>query len=136
VNQDAKGTLPEYMLFVASIGRRRNGGIGWMSTFDKREEAFERKFAHDEELRFRAGARRDALLARWAAEKLGKAGAAAELYVTELLSADVRAGGYDGVFRKLRKDLDAASVTVSNHQIEAKMDEFMAEAMAELRRTG
>ena len=72
-----------------------------MTTFDKREEGFEKKFAHDEELRFKANARRNKLLGHWAAEKLGLTGADAEAYAKEVVMADFEEAGDDDVFRKV-----------------------------------
>ena len=71
-----------------------------MTTFDKREEGFEKKFAHDEELRFKATARRNRMVGAWAAEKLGITGAEAEAYAREVVLADIEG---TGVFAKLRK---------------------------------
>ena len=81
-----------------------------MTTFDKREEGFEKKFAHDEELRFKANARRNKLLGLWAAEKLGISGDAANVYAKEVVMADFEEAGDDDVFKKVRKDLDAKGV--------------------------
>lgn len=104
-----------------------------MSTFDKRQEGFEKKFAHDEELRFKAGARRNKLLGLWAAEKLGKTGDEAEAYAKSVVAADFEEAGDDDVFRKVRKDFDAAGVDQSDHQIRRTMDELMATAVEQLR---
>ena len=87
-----------------------------MTTFDKREEVFENKFAHDEELRFKAHARRNKLVGLWAAGKLGLAGEAAEAYGKAVVTADLDAPGSDGVFAKVRADFDAKSVAQSDHQ--------------------
>ena len=100
-----------------------------MSTFDQRADGFEKKFAHDEELRFKATARRNKLLGVWAAEKLGKSGAEAEAYAGEVVSADFEEAGDEDVFRKVRKDFDAAGVAQSDHQIRRTMDELMAVAI-------
>ncbi len=81
-----------------------------MTTFDKREEGFEKKFAHDEELKFKAAARRNKLLGLWAAEKLGLTGAAVDAYAKEVVVADFEEAGDEDVFRKLRKDFDAKGV--------------------------
>ena len=105
-----------------------------MTTFDQREEAFEAKFAHDEELRFRATARRDKLLGMWAAEKLGKTGEEAEAYARDLVRTDIREHGDRAVFRKIRHDFDAAGVRQSDHQIERAMLDFMERAIAEIER--
>jgi hypothetical protein len=103
-----------------------------MSTFDKREDGFEKKFAHDEELRFKASARRNKLLGLWAAEKLGKSGADAEAYAKDVIKADFEEAGDVDVFRKVRKDFDAAGVAQSDHQIRRTMDELMARAVTEI----
>ncbi len=107
-----------------------------MSTFDKREDAFEKKFAHDEELRFKAAARRNKALGLWAAEKLGHSGAQAEAYVKEVIASDFEEGGDDEVFRKIRKDFDAAGISQSDHQIRRTMDELMEKAIAEIKVSG
>ena len=104
-----------------------------MSTFDKRQEGFEKKFAHDEELRFKAGARRNKLLGLWAAETLGKTGDEAEAYARTVVAADFEEAGDDDVFRKVRKDFDAAGVDQSDHQIRRTMDELMATAIEQIR---
>jgi hypothetical protein len=103
-----------------------------MTTFDKREDGFEKKFAHDEELRFRAEARRNKLLGLWAAEKLGKSGADADTYAREVIAADVEEQGDEDVFRKIRRDFDAAGVNQSDHQIRRAMTEFMSQAIAQI----
>src|ERR1700757_4590181 len=97
-----------------------------MTTFDKREEGFEKQFAHDEELRFKATARRNKLLGLWAAEKLGLAGAAAEAYAKSVVLSDFEDKGVRDVFGKIRKDFDAKGVSQSDHQIRRTMDELMA----------
>ena len=103
-----------------------------MSTFDKREEGFEKKFAHDEELQFKAGARRNKLLGLWAAEKLGKSGADAEAYAKEVVIADFEEAGDEDVFRKIRKDFDAAKVALSDQEIRSSMNELMAKAVTQI----
>jgi hypothetical protein len=106
-----------------------------MTTFDKREEGFEKQFAHDEELRFRANARRNKLLGLWAAEKLGLSGADADAYAKEVVMADFEEAGDHDVFRKIRKDFDAKGVAQSDHQIRRTMDELMEQAVAEIKAT-
>lgn len=103
-----------------------------MSTFDKREDAFEAKFARDEELRFKAEARRNKLLGLWAAEKLGKSGDAAEAYAKEVVAADFEEAGDEDVFRKVRGDFDAAGVDQSDHQIRRTMNDLLGQAIAEI----
>jgi hypothetical protein len=106
----------------------RNSEAG-MTTFDKREEGFEKKFAVDEEMKFKANARRNKLLGLWAAEKLGISGAEAEAYAKAVVLAELEEAGDDDVFRKIRKDFDAKGVKESDHQIRRTMDEFMAKAI-------
>ena len=107
-----------------------------MTTFDKREEGFEKKFAHDEELQFKANARRNRLLGLWAAEKLGLSGAEAEAYAKDVVMADFEEAGDGDVFRKIRKDFDAKNVVQSDHQIRRTMDELMAQAIAQIKAAG
>ena len=97
-----------------------------MTTFDKREEGFEKKFAHDEELRFKANARRNKLLGMWAAEKMGLTGPAADAYAKEVVVADFEEAGDDDVFRKVRKDFDAKGVAMSDQDIRKTMIDLMA----------
>jgi hypothetical protein len=104
-----------------------------MSTFDKREEGFERKFAHDEEVRFKARARRNKLLGLWAAQKLGLAGDAAEAYAKEIVAADFEEPGDDDVLARIRRDFDAKAVAQSDHQIRRTMEELMAKAVEDVK---
>ena len=100
-----------------------------MTTFDKREEGFEKKFAHDEELRFKASARRNKLLGLWAAEKMGLTGPAADAYAKEVVVADFEEAGDDDVLRKVHKDFEAKGVAQSDQQIRQTMDALMAQAI-------
>jgi hypothetical protein len=104
-----------------------------MDSFDKRKEGFEKKFAHDEELRFKATARRNRLLGLWAAEKLGLKGAEADAYAKEVVVADLEEAGDHDVFKKVRKDFDAKGVAQSDHQIRRTMEELMARAVEEVK---
>lgn len=106
-----------------------------MSGFDKRREGYESKFAHDQDLKFKATARRNKLLGLWAAEKLGLTGAAAEDYAKEVVKADFEEVGEEDVFRKIRGDFDAKSVAVSDHQIRREMDELMHTAVEQIQST-
>lgn len=103
-----------------------------MTTFDKREEGFEKKFAHDEEMRFKANARRNKLLGMWAAEKLGLAGDDAQAYAKEVVMADFEEAGDDDVFRKVRKDFDAKAVVQSDQDIRRTMIDLMEQAIAQI----
>jgi hypothetical protein len=107
-----------------------------MTTFDKREEGFEKRFALDEEQRFKAHARRNKLLGMWAAGKLGLAGADADAYAKEVVVADFEEAGDDDVFRKIRKDFDARGVAESDHQIRRTMAEMMEKAVAQIKASG
>ena len=104
-----------------------------MTTFDKRQEGFEKKFAMDEELQFKAAARRNKLLGVWAAEKLGLSGEEAEAYAKAVVMADFQEAGDDDVFRKIRADFDAKSVDQSDNQIRRTMDELMAQAIEQIK---
>src|SRR5437667_2127076 len=114
---------------------RSNGEAG-MTTFDKREEGFEKQFAHDEDLKFKANARRNKLLGLWAAEKLGLSGADADAYAKAEVMADFEEPGDNDVFRKIRQDFDAKGVTQSDQQIRRTMDELMAKAVADIKASG
>lgn len=105
-----------------------------MSTFDGRGESFENKFAHDEELRFKATARRNKLLGLWAAEKLGLSQAVADDYAKEVVRADFEEAGDDDVFRKIRADFDKGHVDQSDHQIRRTMDELMHTAIDQIQK--
>jgi hypothetical protein len=107
-----------------------------MTTFDKREEGFEKQFVRDEELKFKAVARRNRMLGLWAAQKLGLSGAQAEGYAKEVVMADFEEPGDHDVFRKIRRDFDAKGIVQSDHQIRRTMDELMAKAVAEIKASG
>ena len=104
-----------------------------MTTFNKREEGFEKKFALDEEFRFKATARRNRMLGAWAAERLGLKGAEADAYAREVVLADVEG---TGVFAKLRKDFDAKGVAQSDHQINRQMNALLEQAIAQIKAAG
>jgi hypothetical protein len=103
-----------------------------MTTFDKREEAFERKYALDEEQKFKAEARRNKLLGLWVAEKLGKSGDAAAAYAKEVIAAEFEEAGDADVVRKVMGDLSAKGISVSEQEIRARMSELMAVAVAQV----
>jgi hypothetical protein len=106
--------------------RRENG----MTTFDKREEGFEKKFAHDEELKFKAYARRNKLLGLWAAAELGKTGADADLYAKEVVLADFEEAGDGDVIRKVVTDLKSKGITEDD--VIAKLSELLALAVTQI----
>src|SRR6201997_1261018 len=104
-----------------------------MTEFDKREEAFEQRFAHDEELKFKATARRNKMLGLWAAEKLGLSGADAEHYATSVMMVDFDETANNDAVRKIRKDFDAKGVNQSDHQLSRTMNELMAQAILDVK---
>jgi hypothetical protein len=105
-----------------------------MTTFDKREEGFEKKFAHDEELQFKAMARRNKMLGLWAAGLLGKSGAEAEAYAKEVVLADFEEAGDNDVVRKVVKDLAGKGVT--EQQIRAQMGDLLTQAVEQIKKSG
>lgn len=102
------------------------------TSMDERQKAFESKFARDQELKFKAEARRNKLLGIWAAGHLGKTGAEAEEYAREVVRADFREAGDEDVFRKVRQDFDAAGIAVSDEDLRRTMIEMMAEAIDQI----
>ena len=104
-----------------------------MSNMKDRQEGFERKFALDEELRFKATARRNKALGLWAAGKLGKSGEEAEAYSKEVVMADLKEAGDEDVVAKLRADFDAAGVSVSDPEIRTALQDFLAAAVEQLK---
>jgi len=107
-----------------------------MTTFDKREEGFEKKFAHDEELRFKASARRNKLLGLWAAERLGLSGAEAEAYAKGVVMAEFDEASDHDIFRKIRKDFDEKKVAMADQDIRRAMEELMTKAVEQIKASG
>ena len=103
-----------------------------MTTFDDRKDAFEKKFAHDEELRFKAMARRNKLLGLWAADRLGKSGAEAETYAKSVVMADFEEAGDDDVLRKVRADLEGGGKPMSESELRRQMADLLARAIEEI----
>ena len=104
-----------------------------MTTFDKREEAFEKKFALDEEQKFKAEARRNRLLGLWVAEKLGLSGEAANTYARDVIAAEFEEAGDANVVSKVMDDLKAKGVVVTERELRAKMDDLTAQALAQVK---
>ena len=104
-----------------------------MSQFDDRERAEEKKFSLDQELEFKAMARRAKLVGAWAAGLMGLAEDAADAYARSVVVADLEEAGAEDLFRKIRADLDMHAVQLSDHQIRAKMEEALAEARASIK---
>ncbi len=104
-----------------------------MSGFDDRENAFENKYAHDQEIEFKAIARRNKLLGLWASELMGIEGDAAADYAKEVVKADFEEAGHEDVFRKIRGDFDARGIEQTDHQIRHKMDQLLEDARKQVR---
>ena len=107
-----------------------------MTTFKEREKGFEKKFARDQELKFKAEARRNKMLAEWAAAKLGITGPAVEDYVKAVRKADLAEKGDEDVFRKIRKDFDDNGVKIADAEIREVMVDFLGEAVRQLEAPG
>ena len=104
-----------------------------MTTFDKREDGFEKKFALDEEQKFKAEARRNRLLGQWVAEKLGITGDAATAYAKEVVASDFEEAGDGDVVRKVLGDLSAKGVAMTEPQLRVTMGELMAQAVIQVK---
>jgi hypothetical protein len=127
-----QGATQMHVHAIVTVAR----STGDMTTFDKREEGFEKQFAHDEELRFKALARRNKLLGLWAADKMGLRGADAEAYAKDVVMSDFEEAGDHDVFRKVRADLDAKKIGVSDQDIRRAMDDLLAQAVAQIKASG
>ena len=103
-----------------------------MATFDEREKGFEKKFAHDQDLKFKAESRRNKMIAEWAGAKLGLTGAAIEDYVKAVRRADLEEKGDDDVVRKLMKDFADKGVVVAEDDLRNQMGEFLAKAVDDI----
>jgi hypothetical protein len=134
--------LPIRRLYLGLGAARRNAGPvyhfgrDWnlkMSSFDKREEGFEKKFALDEEQKFKAEARRNKLLGLWAAEKLGITGDAANAYAKEVVAADFEEAGDQDVLNKVVKDLAAKGAAITDAEVRIKMDQLMIQAVVQVK---
>lgn len=100
-----------------------------MTTFDDRERAFENLFAHDQDLAFRAQARRNREIGLWAAQQLGRSGAEADAYADDILMTSIEKGGTEALVARIRQDLGRHGLAVSDHQIRRRLDELLAEAV-------
>jgi len=103
-----------------------------MSGFDEREKGFERKFEHDQELLFKTKARRNRLLASWAARQLGISGAEAEAYMKEIVEIDLQRHGDDHVIEKLVKDFEAKGLKYDAARVRHELTRFTQEARKQL----
>lgn len=103
-----------------------------MTTFDDREKAFEKKYAHDSEMQFKVEARRNKLLGLWAADRMGLSGDAAEAYAKTVVIADLKEAGDDDVFRKVAGDLGEKGTGISDADIRKQMQDLLAEAKVQI----
>jgi hypothetical protein len=126
------GSAPPGISLACPESNGAQGDEGHMTTFEERQKGFERKFALDEELKFKAMARRNRLLGLWAAEQMGITGDDAANYAREVVKADLAEPGDEDVFRKIRADFDAKGVGQSDHQIRRMMTDFMVEAIGQI----
>ncbi|HZH26856.1 MAG TPA: DUF1476 domain-containing protein [Azospirillaceae bacterium] len=103
-----------------------------MTTFDEREQAFENKFKHDEELRFKVYTRRAKLLGLWAAHQMGLSQVEADSYARQVVSVDFEEAGHDDIVRKVHGDLSAKGVNVSKHKVEREAERLLSEAKTQI----
>ncbi len=103
-----------------------------MATFDEREKGFEKKFAHDQDLKFKAESRRNKMLGEWAAAQMGMSGPAVDDYVKAVRKADLATKGDDDVLQKVLKDLTDKGVQANATDLRKRMDGFLAEAVAQI----
>jgi hypothetical protein len=103
-----------------------------MNTFDDRQKAFEKKFAHDADLKFKAESRRNKMLAEWAGAKLGMSAEEIQEYIKAVRKADFEEKGDDDVFRKVKGDFAAKGVKLDDAELRNMMGEFLAKAVAEV----
>jgi hypothetical protein len=103
-----------------------------MTTFDEREKSFEKKFALDQDLKFKAESRRNKMIAEWAGAKLGLTGTALEDYIKAVRKADLEEKGDEDVFRKIRKDFDTKGVAVTDNEIREMMLKFLGTAVTQI----
>ncbi len=103
-----------------------------MSSFEKRKDTFESKFAHDGEIMFRVEARCCKLFGVWAAEQMGLTGPDAETYAKEVVASNLEEPGFDDVKRKVVPDFETKAVDVSDHVIDTQLEKFMSEAKEQI----
>ena len=105
-----------------------------MNEFDKREKSFEKKFQIDEELRFKIAARSNKYLGEWASLKLGKNEEEKKNYIQEIIKSDLEEAGQEDVFRKIKKDFQAASITVEETEIRDQMEKALLRAKEDFKK--
>ena len=103
-----------------------------MSSFDDRKDAYEKKFAHDEELMFKAEARCCKLFGLWAAEQMGLSGADADTYAREVIASNLEEPGFDDVKRKVMPDFQSKNLDVSEHTVDTMLEKYFDEAKSQI----
>lgn len=103
-----------------------------MTTFDNREKGFENEFVRKEKVDFAIGARASKLFGLWAAEKLGLIGEDAKIYAQSVVAADLQEAGFNDVLRKVRKDLDAKGISLSDHILDVEFQKALKEATTQI----
>jgi hypothetical protein len=120
------------VIAVNRNGGRKTGARFFMTTFDEREQSFERKFKHDQELRFKTNARRNRLLGLWAAERIGLKGAEAEAYARTVVDADLGRPGGAGAREKVLKDLAAKGIVATDAEVQREQDRLLIVAKEQI----
>ena len=105
-----------------------------MNKFNEREKSFEKKFQIDQELKFKVEARSNKYLGEWASSKLGKADREKQKYIQEIIEADMEEAGREDVFRKLKKDFQAASITIEDSEIRNQMEKALLRAKEDFKK--
>ena len=105
-----------------------------MSRFDEREKSFEKKFQMDEELKFKVQSRSNKYLAEFVSEKLNKNEEETKNYIREIIKADMEEAGQEDVFRKIKKDFQAASITIDEMEIRNQMEKALARAKEDFKK--
>lgn len=103
-----------------------------MTTFEDREKSFEKKYQHDEQLKFKVNARRNKLLGLWAAEKMGITAADAEAYAKTIVASDFNRPGHDDVIEKIIADFKAHSLTIADHTVRHEADRLLVVAKQQI----
>ena len=105
-----------------------------MKKFNEREKSFEKKFQMDEELKFKIAARSNKYLGEWASLKLGKNENEKTNYIQEIIKSDLEEAGQEDVFRKIKKDFQAASITVEETEIRDQMEKALSRAKEDFKK--
>ena len=105
-----------------------------MSKFEEREKSFEKKFQMDEELQFKIAARSNKYLGEWASSMLGKNEEDKKNYIQEIIRSDLEEAGQEDVFRKIKKDFQAASISVEEAEIRNQMEKALSRAKEDFKK--